>query len=420
MKTLYLDCGMGAAGDMLTACLLELLPDAASFLQELNTLGIPGVHYGMKTVEKCGIKGTQVSVLVNGREEGAEEHSAHTHHAEEEHDDHHHYHHAHHRGQEHRHRHHHHSSLADICEIVANLPVTEKVQEDVLAVYRLIAEAEGHVHGRPVEQIHFHEVGTMDAVADVTAVCLLMERLKPEQVIASPVHVGSGQVTCAHGILPVPAPATAYILRNAPIYGGSIQGELCTPTGAALLQHFVTAFGDMPVMRTHAIGYGMGKKDFPAANCIRGMLGETADAGKAKGGVVELRCNLDDMTGEEIGFAMEALLQAGALDVWVTPIQMKKSRPGTLLTVLCDESGKENLVREIFCHTTTLGVRELDCVRYTLDRHEEVLQTPYGPIRKKIATGYGVCREKCEYEDLAAIAREQGCSLAEVRALLSK
>ena len=325
MKTLYLDCGMGAAGDMLTAALLELLPDAEGFMAQLNALEIPGVTMQKEKVSKCGIGGTHITVKVHGMEEDESMHE----HAEEHHHVSGHEHHHHDSG--HEHEHHHHSGMHEIEHIVHHLPVSDKVKADILAVYGLIAEAESHAHGVPVTEIHFHEVGTMDAVADVTAVCLLMEKIGPGQVIASPVHVGSGQVRCAHGILPVPAPATAYILRDVPIYGGEISGELCTPTGAALLKHFVTRFGSMPVMKTTAIGYGMGKKDFPAANCVRALLGETESAGDY---ITELNCNVDDMTGEALGFAMEELFAAGALDVYTVPIGMKKSRPGTLLCVM--------------------------------------------------------------------------------------
>lgn len=266
MKTLYLDCGMGAAGDMLTAALIELLPEPDAFVSELNGLGIPGVEFVRESSVKCGITGTHMSVKVNGEEEM--EHHEHHHGHDHEHEHGHEHHH------DHEHHHHHHSGMADIEGIISGLDLPDSVREDVLAVYGLIAGAEIRAHGVPVTEIHFHEVGAMDAVADVTAVCLLMDRLAPEQVIASPVHVGAGHVHCAHGILPVPAPATADILRDVPIYGGGIKGELCTPTGAALLKHFATRFGDMPVMRVEKIGYGMGKKDFEAANCLRAMLGE--------------------------------------------------------------------------------------------------------------------------------------------------
>ena len=357
MKTLYLDCGMGAAGDMLTAALLELLPDKEEFLRELNGLEIPGVTVSGEKIAKCGIQGMQVTVKVNGTEESEDMHDhvhehAHDHNCEHTHDhDHNHIHehghihdtsheqaHVHH----HVHSHHHHSGMHEIGHIVQDLPLSEKVKADILAVFSLIAEAESHVHGVPVKEIHFHEVGTMDAIADITAVCLLMDKLAPEKVIVSPVHVGSGHVRCAHGILPVPAPATAYILRDVPIYGGSIRGELCTPTGAALLKHFATGFGEMPVMKTAAIGYGMGKKDFDTVNCVRALLGETEETGDT---IVELQCNLDDITAEAIGFAQEQFFEAGALDVYTIPVQMKKSRPGVLLTVMCREEDKETMLR---------------------------------------------------------------------------
>ena len=220
---------------------------------------------------------------------------------------------------------------------------SERIRKDILAVFGMIAEAESHVHGVPVTEIHFHEVGTMDAVADIAAVCILMDRLAPDQVVVSPVHVGSGQVKCAHGILPVPAPATAFILKDVPIYGGEILGELCTPTGAALLKYFASRFGAMPVMRTAAIGYGMGKKDFPAANCVRALFGETEQTGDI---VAELSCNVDDMTAEEAGYAMEALFAAGALEVYTTPAGMKKSRPGLILHVMCRQDKKDEMALE--------------------------------------------------------------------------
>ena len=220
---------------------------------------------------------------------------------------------------------------------------------------------------------------------------------------------------CAHGILPVPAPATAYILRDVPIYGGEIQRELCTPTGAALLKHFAARFGVMPMMKTQAIGYGMGKKDFPRANCVRAMLGETVDRTDT---VLELSCNVDDMTAEAVGFAMDRLFEGGALEVYTVPIGMKKSRPGTLIRVMCAEQDREKILGLLFRHTTTIGVREYVTRRYVLDRCVETVQTPYGEVRRKAVTGYGVSRAKYEYDDLSRIAREQNISLNEAKALL--
>lgn len=411
MKTLYLDCSMGAAGDMLAAALLELLPDPDAFVAELNALAIPGVKFSRETSVKCGITGTHLQVTVHGEEE-----DAHDHHHAHSHDHHHDHAHAHHHN--HAHIHHHHASLHNIEHIVrGHLSLPATVADNVMAVYRLIADAESKAHGKPVSEIHFHEVGTMDAIADITAVCLLMHRLAPDEIIVSPVHIGSGQVHCAHGILPVPAPATATILQDVPIYGGSIQGELCTPTGAALLKHFASRFGEMPVMRTSAIGYGMGKKDFPAANCVRALLGERS---AASDDVIELCCNIDDMTGEAIGYAFDKLFAAGALDVYTIPIGMKKSRPGHLLHVICREAEKDALVRALFAHTTTIGIRENRFRRYTLDRHIETIETSDGPVRRKCSTGYGVSREKFEHDDLARIADAQGLSLREAEARIRK
>ena len=255
----------------------------------------------------------------------------------------------------------------------------------------------------------------MDAIADITAVCLLMNRLSPDEVVVSPVHVGSGQVRCAHGILPVPAPATAYILRDVPVYGGSVRGELCTPTGAALLKHFASRFGSMPVMKIQAIGYGMGKKDFPAANCVRAMLGESEGVPEE---VLELSCNVDDMTGEALGYAMDRLFEAGAVEVYTVPIGMKKNRPGVLLRAICRREAREAVLEAFFRHTATIGVRESAFRRYVLDRRVEEAETPWGPVRRKLSRGWGVSRVKYEYEDLARIAGEQGISLEEARALV--
>ena len=410
MKTLYIDCGMGAAGDMLTAALIELLPEPDRFAERLNGIGIPGVVFEKEQSVKCGITGTHIAVKIHGEEENDDVHERmHEHHHDHEH--HHGHEHEHHHDHHHEHEHHH-ASMSDIEHIVSHIDVPEKVRNDILAVYGIIAEAESHVHGKPVTEIHFHEVGTMDAVADITAVCLLMNEIAPDEITASPVHVGSGSVHCAHGILPVPAPATAYILRDIPIYGGSIDGELCTPTGAALLKHFVTRFGDMPVMRVRSVGYGMGRKDFARANCVRVMLG---DAGTAADTVAELSCNVDDMTAEEIAFAAEQLFAAGAKEVFTQPCGMKKSRPGTLITVLCDAGRSEHFAQLLFRHTSTIGVRETQAKRYVLDRREETVETEFGTVRRKISTGFGVTKVKTEYDDLARIARENDLSIADVR-----
>lgn len=430
MKTLYIECAMGAAGDMLMAALLELHPNPEKILAQMNALGIPGVQVERQDAEKCGICGTHISVTVHGEEEESlDVHHDHLHSHDHGHSHAHGHEHSHDHGHEHSHAHGHthedihghahgnahtHSSMGDITHLLSHLQVSEKVKADALAVYTQIAEAESAAHGVPVAQIHFHEVGSMDAVADIVGVCLLMEALGADNVVVSPVHVGSGHVKCAHGVLPVPAPATAHILRDVPTYGGSVQGELCTPTGAALLKHFAKSFGAQPVMRVSQIGYGMGKKDFSAANCVRVFLGETTEEA---GTVTELCCNLDDITGEELGFVQELLLEAGALDVYMVPVQMKKNRPGILLCCICRPEQQEQLAGILFRHTTTFGVRYTAYNRYCLERHTETAKTAAGEIRVKTGTGFGVTKSKAEYEDLAAVARQTGVSIAEAKRL---
>ena len=356
----------------------------------------------------------------------------HCHSHEHDHSDHHHGEHTHGHSHSHVHR-----NLEDIRQIVNKLDLPEAVRGDVLKVYSLIAEAESHAHGRPVTEVHFHEVGSMDAVADITAFCLLLSLIGPEKVVVSPIKLGFGEVRCAHGILPVPAPATAWILRDVPVYAGNIRGEMCTPTGAAILKCFADEFGSLPQMQISKVGIGCGKKDFEQANIVRALLGEMEDSSKTTGTekpedrqagsgdrsretVLELSCNLDDMTPEAVGFAMEELLEAGALDVYTIPVTMKKNRPGFILNCLCRESMREKILSLMFLHTTTLGIREYLCNRYTLQRRVRTVSTDLGEVRCKTADGWGVSRRKYEYEDLAAIARKRGISLAEAVRLTEK
>ena len=254
--------------------------------------------------------------------------------------------------------------------------------------------------------VHYHEVGALDAVADVVGVCYAMYLLDPDLVTASPVHVGSGTVKCAHGIMPVPAPATAALLKGIPIYGGAVQGELCTPTGAALLKTFVQSFGPMSEMDVEKIGYGIGTKEFERANCVRAFWGE--EEPREWGDIVELVCNIDDMTPEALAFACSRLLEAGALDVYTTPGTMKKGRPGWVLTVLCDPYQEDGMIRQIFAHTTTNGLRSRLSMKYFLKPRQEQVQTPWGPVRVKLAQGFGAAHAKPEFEDAAALAREHG------------
>lgn len=404
MKIIYLDCGMGAAGDMLSAALYELLDEDGkkSFIEQMNSLGLTGVAVYAEKTEKCGISGTHMRVEVEGKEECEvyEHEQAHEHLHEHVHE------HVHEQAHDHPH-----SGMNEIAHIINSMPLSERVRHNALCVYELIAKAESHVHGKSVDNIHFHEVGTKDAVCDVVAVSLLMEKIGVEKVISSPVHVGSGHVHCAHGTLPVPAPATAYILKDIPIYSKDIDGELCTPTGAALLKHFVSFFGEMPVMRVEKTGYGMGTKDFHVVNCVRVMLGETDEEEEQ---VIELTCNVDDMTPEMVGFAMERLFELGALEVYTIPVGMKKSRTGIMLCVICGETAREEIIHAIFKYTSTIGIRENISRRYTLGRRIENTETNFGNVRVKYSEGYGVKRKKYEYDDIAQIARKEGLSMNEV------
>ncbi|GHT07094.1 UPF0272 protein [Endomicrobiia bacterium] len=400
MKTLYLECAMGAAGDMLTAALLELVNDKADFLKQINSIGIPGLKVNMESVVKCGISGTHIRVSIDdGIGESCADAAI----------------------LKYIHKHnnlslkHSHTSFEKIENIIARLSVSQKVKDNALSIYRLIAGAEASAHGISVEQIHFHELGNADAIADIVGVCILMESLAPQETIASPINVGSGFVQCAHGAIPVPSPATAYILQDIPIYSRNAHEELCTPTGAAIIKHFVKRFEQMPKMRVQKIGYGMGTKDFEYVNCLRTFLGETENSNdEINDRIVQLQCNLDDMTGEAVGFAMNLLLQEGAMDVFTVPIQMKKNRPAVLLTCICNEYKAHFFAELILRHTTTFGIRRTICDRYALKRKTLTKQTLFGSIRIKTGEGYNIKKFKPEYDDIAEAAHLNNVSFSEV------
>lgn len=459
MKTLYLECKMGCAGDMLMGALSELV-DQKAFVEKMNHIGLNGISFQAIPSSKCGILGTHMKVLVQGQEEMPHDYEAtfHCHvenvdsnmvhhildHIEEIHGihdvkfengtlsysfDHDHGDVAENQVREifashlpsavlHFHGHTHHTHMIhgemhvkDITHVIDGLQISDKVKQDAKAVYALIAEAESKAHGMEISDIHFHEVGTMDAIADAVGNCVLFEMIGAERVYASSVALGNGMVKCAHGILPVPAPATAYILRGVPTYSGSVNGELCTPTGAALLKYFVNAFEAMPTIQCEQIGYGMGNKDFEEANCVRAFLGEMEEDGE----ICELTCNLDDITPENIGFAFDVLFESGALDVYVTPVHMKKNRPGYVFTCMCKVADKDQMLEKMFQNLPTLGIRESHCRRHALRRTIETMDTSFGTIHVKKSEGYHVKREKIEYEDLARIAKERHLSIEEVR-----
>ena len=437
MKILYLDCNMGASGDMLFGALLGLAGNKVPFIEKINSIGIPHVKVSCKTLTKNGIAGNKVFVKIDGIEE-------------------HHHHHV--ETQKHHSHHHEHRKLKDINHIISKLKIPKTVKENAQAAYQILAQAESKAHNCEVSQIHFHEIGELDAIADIVGICMLIDEIGADKIIASPVNIGGGFVKCAHGVLPVPAPATTELLKGVPVYSGEIREELCTPTGAAILKHFAKEFGDIPKIKIQKSSYGFGSKEFKVLNAVRAFIGEanflpasapchsgldpesilTLSSGKSKDNmdtgfhrydknegnfvseVAKLECNLDDMTGEEIGFAFETILENGALDVWTAPIQMKKNRPGILFSVLCKTEQADFFAGLILKHTSTFGVRKEILSRYTLDRKIETKTTPYGKIRVK--TGWNKVRSKApgnkvlfnikkskpEYEDIRrAIKRKK-------------
>ena len=384
MKTLYLQLESGAAGDMLAAALLELVPDRYASLARLAAMMPPGVELHASRATRGGLAGTLFDVSVHGESEGHDHHEHHDH------------------------GHHHHTTLAEVRARIAALPLPDAVRADALAVFDSIAAAESKAHGEPVDHVHFHEVGSLDALADVTCVCALLAELAPDRVVASPPNAGGGTVRCAHGVLPVPAPATANLLEGLPWRGDDpATGELLTPTGAALLRRFVAGWGPMPEMQTDRAGVGLGHREIPGrANAVRVFLGEEAApaASGPNGRVVELKANLDDMTGEDLAFACERVREAGALDVSLAPLLMKKGRPGHLLLALAAPECADAVAAAILRETSTFGVRRTDCARYELARSVREADG----LRVKRGEGYGAAKEKPEFEDRARSALASG------------
>ena len=387
---------MGAAGDMLAGALVSLLSkeEQESFIKMINNIGVDGVKVSISDDAKCGITGKHFKVEIDGVEEHSHDVHEHEHHHEH-------------------HEHHHHGKGPFPKELEA---VAEKLNcpNDIQKVYELLAEAEAKVHGKDVSEIHFHEVGMKDALIDIASVVYLMNKLKVDKVVVSPVNVGFGKVKCAHGILPVPAPATAELVKGIPTYAGRFEGELLTPTGAALLKYYADEFSYQPLMNVIKCGYGTGNKNFESANVVKAVLGEVIDELISEN-VIELNCNVDDMSAEDMAYATKALIENGAKDAFVTPVIMKKGRSGMLLTVLCSAIDKERFVSLIFKHTSTIGIRVKETERIILNRHEETVHTKLGDVRVKYSEGYGVKREKPEFEDLRKLAEENNISVAEAR-----
>jgi len=380
MKTAYLDCASGISGDMTLGALVDAGADLAAIQAGIDSLGLPSCKLVTTQVKKKGFRATQLTV---------------------EHDP------------EHAHRHLHH-----ITAMIDRSTLTPRARELATAIFTKLGEAEAKVHGATIQKVHFHEVGAVDSIADIVGSAIGFDLLGIERVIASPIPTGTGFVTIAHGRCSIPAPATAELLRGIPLADFSVEGELTTPTGAAIVATLATEFGPLPAMTVQSIGYGAGQKDFDHANLLRLLVGESAGASSAplRDTIVLLETNLDDLTGESIGYCVERLWEAGALDVSLTPIQMKKGRPGVLLAVQSRPADADVLEAIIFRETTTLGVRRQSLQRHVLPREAIEVVTPWGPVRGMVATlPDGSRRFSPEYDACRQIANEKRIALGDVQ-----
>ncbi len=384
MRTLYLDCSAGVSGDMMLGALCGLLDDPHELEGMMKDAGIPHVDVRIEKASVSSVSGNRVRVLVHGEEEHQNDG-----------------------------RHGHHGTQGSKESVISGLNVSETVKKHALEIYGSIASAEAEVHGRPVDEVHFHEVGAMDAVADVVGTCMLMERLGAERIVASPLRTGYGQVRCAHGVLPVPAPATAILLRGVPVYAGDAEGEFTTPTGAALISHFVQEYGRMPLMTYDRIGTGFGGIEAAGvADMLRAFLGES-DSRKPT--MTQIECNLDDMTPEDLGEAVRAIMDDGALDVSVLPATMKKGRPGHMMVVLCRDADRDRIAKSVIRNTTTIGIRMHRCERLELSSRFETVSTVYGDVRVKTSEGHGISKWKPEHDDVVEASKRSGVPQEEVR-----
>lgn len=378
MKTLYFDCFAGASGDMILGALVAAGVPPQQLKEQLSLLGLDGVEIGFETVDRSGISATYARVQTP---------------------------------HEHEHR-----GLKDILKIVFDSRLNESVKQRAAEVFSRLAEAEAHVHNVDVEQVHFHEVGALDAIIDVVGAAICFELLGIERFLSSPLHVGSGHVEMDHGRFAVPPPAVAELLKGVPVYASDIVGELVTPTGAAIITTVCTDYGVLPPMRLEQTGYGAGTRQYEKfPNVLRVIIGEEQLSGPAEELLWMIETNLDDMPAQYFGHVMEQAFELGALDCFFTPVQMKKNRPGVLLSVLCRSAEKEKLMEMVFAETTTLGVRTYEIRRRALERSVVRVETAYGPIDVKVGHLNGkVVNEMPEYEQCREAARNWNVSLRTV------
>lgn len=418
MRVLYLDCFSGISGDMTVGALVDAGASAERIEQELKKLPVFGYEIEWRTVVRKGISATKFDVHLV-----AESHSHdHTHH-QDDHDHLHEHTHAHHHehggGHHHGDGHHEHRHYREIIRMIDVSDLPEGVKVRSKQIFAPIAESEAAIHGIPVEDVHFHEVGAVDSIVDIVAVAIALEELGVEAVYASAVPLGSGHIHCAHGIYPVPAPATLDMLRGVPLMQSTLPYELTTPTGAGIIAGQVQSFGPLPSMTVTAIGYGAGTKDIPdRPNVLRVIIGELSDSSRRHGEIETisvLECQMDDMNGEHFGYVLPKLLDAGALDVFYTPVYMKKSRPGVLVTVLAAPQNAAACEEILLLETTTLGVRKSLWERRMLQRQIVDMETPFGTVKVKQAIKAGkVIRQVPEYEDVRRIAETTGVPFYDV------
>lgn len=406
MKVLYLDCISGIAGDMTLAALIDLGADLSYIEEQLRALPIDPFTIHIDPVNKRGISAKKLRLHI-----GEHLHSPHSH----EPDGGHNHHHLQHDTHNHEHNHEHeHRKASDIIRMIEESSLPKRVKQRSTAIFQTIANAEGKIHGVSPKEVHFHEVGAMDSIIDTIGVCLALEDLQIEEIYASPVPTGHGKVKMAHGLYPIPAPATAELLIGIPLAELNVAGELTTPTGAGILKALVKEFGAMPSFTIEKIGYGGGTKDFAHPNVLRALLMQKSDS-DGQDSIFVVEAQLDDMTGEALGYTMDRLFEAGAVDVFYTPIYMKKNRPGTLITLLVPDSSLRRCEDVLLVETTTLGVRRTKWMRRILDRTFTTITSPYGPIRIKLAIrGDQVLHYSPEYEDVAKAANQSGIPFQEI------
>jgi uncharacterized protein (TIGR00299 family) protein len=414
---LYFDCFSGISGDMALGALLDAGLPLAELTRALGSLALEDCHVHATKVLRTGVSATKFSVHQHAA--GATQHDhVHEHPAASTLHSHAHEHAAGSHQPPATSHHHPHRSLPEIFTLIDRSALSPGTRDLAKAMFRRLAEAEASIHQMPVEQVHLHEVGALDSIIDIVGIAFAMEWAAADRVVCSPLNVGGGVVHTAHGLFPVPAPATLKLLGSAPVYGGAVQKELVTPTGALIASTFSSEYGPLPAMTIDAVGYGAGDRDDPTTpNVLRVLIGREADAPRAER-VTVIECEIDDMNPQIFGHVMDQLYAAGALEVFYVPVQMKKNRPGTLLTVVASPERRADMTEIIFRETTTIGLRHTDVERECLDRALVTVETPLGTVRIKVATRGGrITNAVPEFQDCAALASAAGLPVKEVQAL---